>query len=361
VMRSSARGSLLVVVAMLVAMNCYNPVLVECVVACRSGADCPRPLMCQPSGFCGLNFECAPAASDSGAPDTATREDALIDDNSSVDQVGDLSGGLIEMPGPDARLDSGASIDLPSPVSPDQLPRLVLWLDGDSSISTSLGLHWGDRSPAHNDATQVPELSPIVIQNLVGSHSGLHFYGEGQYLHLPSGFADFTLGLSAFVVVRLSPPHTLGDTNSAHFFDLGGEPRSTRDSVAFMRYGVDAAGLLLRVFAPVDPWTSVAPGIVEDYVFHLYEVTLDGGAPGSTEVVSYYRDGAAATTGSAYVPDLIERTSNLIGRSNDWQGGNGPVDLDLRGDLGEIVIYSQKLADSERERVERYLMSKWLL
>ena len=52
--------------------------------------------------------------------------------------------------------------------------------------------------------------------------------GIFDYFNLPSGFSDFTAGLSAFVVVK--PNSTVAWSN---FFNLGGGAPSTNDADCF--------------------------------------------------------------------------------------------------------------------------------
>ncbi len=75
---------------------------------------------------------------------------------------------------------------------------------------------------------------------------------------------------------------------------------------------------------------------------------------------------------SAAIPSLIALTSTQVTSYSTRQGNGGPVTIGYQsktgsealrgfaGDIGEIMVYSRALADSEREHIEQYLMEKWI-
>jgi len=78
-----------------------------------------------------------------------------------------------------------------------------------------------DRSSAHNDATQVvATYQPILMPDWHGGKPAMHFDGSVRFLSMPGGFADFTGGLTFFVV---ADAHVAAQCPSFLSFSNGGE------------------------------------------------------------------------------------------------------------------------------------------
>ena len=93
----------------------------------------------------------------------------------------------------------GARVDAPVPPVAD---GLLLWLRGDVGVTVSDGgvSAWADLSPYHLDARQTDSTRRPTLATMAPSgRSALAFDGE-DFLDLPSGFADFSRGVSLFAV-----------------------------------------------------------------------------------------------------------------------------------------------------------------
>jgi len=249
----------------------------------------------------------------------------------------------------------------PPPIFPDDISNLVVWLDAAQGVREGRDFRWEDRSGAGNHATNVVTLYPTLGADAArGNLPYVHFGGLGEHLSLPSGFADFRRGLSLFLVVRLdvSP----GTDRNAPFIDLSPAAGSVVDSIVFSRSGDGDDGLAFlprkgSVFFPATPINST----VETGVWTLLSLVASGGEPGMVAGYSIYQGGTAvASDAPCYVPKVIERTSNYIGRSNRFIPG-GPADAYFHGDLATLILFDRALPEEERRAVEMYLVGKWKL
>src|SRR5262245_41038531 len=93
-----------------------------------------------------------------------------------------------------------------SAAGPGEVPKkgLLLWLRADTGIDAPEGRvdHWLDQSGHGNDAVAFDDASRPTVQPM-GLHGmpAIDFDGLDDFLVLPSGFDDFSLGLSMFAVV----------------------------------------------------------------------------------------------------------------------------------------------------------------
>ena len=252
-------------------------------------------------------------------------------------------------------LDLSPQRDLAPPpdlvVPPDLAPSIpatgqLLWLSADVGTPGSGQISlWTDRSPSANNATQTTTAAqPLLVTNAINGRSAVRFDGVATCLTLPSGFSDFTQGLSGFVVgnVTLDEPNgrfvelqtTGGCDNQIGF----GMPSSTLDFRFFVVNGQNCN-------AP----TVDALGAVQISVPALYEVVQT-----SSGTVVIYKNGQSLTTAGTSVAANLTRTSNSIG----CDLGNSPIHF-LHGDVAEILIYNRQLSTQERNTVESYLVTKY--
>ncbi|MBK7665086.1 MAG: hypothetical protein IPJ21_16375 [Sterolibacteriaceae bacterium] len=93
-------------------------------------------------------------------------------------------------------------------VPPAQLPTagLSLLLDaGNAALTSSNGSEvtlWRDASGANRNAMSQSGHGPTLISAALGGDAVLRFDGQNDYLDLPAAFADFTGGMTLFVVAR---------------------------------------------------------------------------------------------------------------------------------------------------------------
>lgn len=221
---------------------------------------------------------------------------------------------------------------------------LQLWLRADAGIKLNGGAiaGWMDQSTAGNSAVQEkPAAQPQLVANGINGRPCVRFDGMDDYFVLPDGFADFRLGLTAFVVVRPAPGGAW-----SRFIDLDVGPacdnivfgrKDTADKLGFWVYANSATKG--KVEAP----GAVVPNEVQSFCAHLNPAGK----------VTLYKNGAAVATGETTQPKSTSRKPNGIAKSNSG-------DPYFKGDLFEILLYNRGLTEAERVFIESYLNAKYL-
>jgi hypothetical protein len=240
------------------------------------------------------------------------------------------------------------------PTVPAQLPAagLIMLLDAENAaLEWSNGSEvtlWRDASTGGNDAVTASGTAPILQTGAIGGHPVVKFDGQNDYLNLPTGFENFTAGMSLFVVARplvLQPGFklvALGNGGGADNLVLG---RNGSSGAGFQYFTTNSSGSY-QWFVTQDALTTGEPA--------LYSVIQAGGSAGSSVSASVSRNGIAIGSGSVYVPPVTSRTVNYVGRSY-WNEGR------FEGEIAEIIIYNRALTASEQAEVNAYLMQKYLL
>jgi hypothetical protein len=213
---------------------------------------------------------------------------------------------------------------------------------------------WADHSGSGSNATQAtaaaqPSLTP-------GSDGGLPmvtFDGTSSYLTLPAGYSDFTAGFSTFIVAQLD---TETANHASRFLDLAPAYGSLSDAVLLVRWDATGDALFYQTYLGATPENDlVATGAITSGSTQLYEFIVGGGDAGAATTATLYTNGTSTLSGSVSVPNVLTRSSNLIGESN-----LGPSqDSMLGGRIGEMIIYTTALSDADRASVETYLTSRW--
>lgn len=217
---------------------------------------------------------------------------------------------------------------------------LALWLMADHGIGDAgdgkVAL-WADFSPNLADAKQSSgTLQPRLVP---GDGNGLplvEFDGTNDQLALPAGFADFSAGLSAFVLASQS-----SDQTCPSLLHLSNNPEE--QDIEIGRFH----GAVHYEVEEDDVWGP-------DSTFGLDQLVLVGvtHAPGTAPVLQL--NGVFMAEGSfTALPAAETRANNFIGRS--LYAGCEP----FHGRIGEIILYARALERDERLAVQSYLQSKW--
>ena len=244
----------------------------------------------------------------------------------------------------------------PPPVlaPPAELPvgGLVLLLDaGNAALEEIDGgevTTWRDASGQNHDAVTVSGQAPTLVTGTLGGDAVLRFDGLDDYLNLPSGFTDFTNGLTLFVVARPT-----GVQAGSKLMLLGNG--AGQANVGFGRNG---GGDGLQYFTTDGGGNYGWFGTDAALTTHeaaLYTVAQDGGAANASVTATVSKNGAAVGSGSVYVPPLATRASNYLGRSY-WAG-----DGYFQGDVAEVILYDRVLSTAEQDAVRAYLAEKYEL
>jgi hypothetical protein len=226
---------------------------------------------------------------------------------------------------------------------PSEIPPLglLLWLDANVGVESSDGrvASWRDRSGLKNDATQqVADYRPTLAASWHAGKPAIEFDGSARFLAMPTGFADFTGGLTIFEVAEISV-----DTMCASFLSLSNGGESDDISLHRMMGDEFEYECLDQSFATQPNEQPVLKPSLMTVVHHT-DTRLD-----------LYTNGALSGETMIALPATVHRAKNELGRSSY-------VDCAfLNGHIAEVVLYARDLSDEERVAVEAYLRKKWSL
>ena len=204
-----------------------------------------------------------------------------------------------------------------------EVPTAGLQLLLDDSSYTGSGTTWYDMSGNGMNATLVN--SPTFVSTDGGYFS---LNGTNQYFTVPSGFSDFTSGITVLTFADM------GTTNSwERLIDFG--QGTGDDNIVFAREGVTNT-LTFEFYngATIGLSVDLANG-VSNSEWGFYGFKADGAT---------YRlfNATMSTTGSSTaLPANVTRNLNYIGESN-WVG-----DSFFERYIGVVDIYNRALSDSE--------------
>ena len=234
---------------------------------------------------------------------------------------------------------------------PDDLPveGLLLWLDADTALSeTGAGnpaTLWRDGSGWANDAFANATIAPTAVTGAINGRPALQFDGVDDHLRLPAGFEDFRDGMTVFIVAQ---PTVL--QKSFKLMALGNGAGS--DMVVLGRNGGTAG---LQYFtSDIDGyvnWFGTADALATGQA-GLISVRQSAGVENGIAQASVFTNGEWVGGGDVYVPPVITRSENLIGKSF-WDEGM------FEGRLAEILMYERELTDAEAVIVQGYLDEKY--
>jgi hypothetical protein len=160
------------------------------------------------------------------------------------------------------------------------------------------------------------------------------------------GFEDFSAGMTLFVVARPSALQTgsklmlLGNGAGQANLALG------RDggSAALQYFTTDTSGNYA--------WFATADAL-GTHEAALYSVVQGEGAVNSLVSATVSKNGISVGSNSVYVPPVVARGSNYIGRS--YWGSEGY----FAGDIAEVLLYNRALNAAEQTAVNSYLSQKY--
>ena len=213
----------------------------------------------------------------------------------------------------------GGSVSIPS--------NALLFLDAsDTNSYSGTGTTWTDLSSEGNDAT-------ITGGPTYNSTDKVFEMSGGDYMTVPSGFADFSNGMTFMWVGDLD---TSQNWERVFDFSVGG---ATNHAFNVGRQGT-TANPNVQVYSPagqpVNAWYNVTTDTIDINELGFFAITLDG-----TNAKFYKNGSLEATVSYAYLPSNTTRTLNYIGRS---RAGS---QQDLVGTLGVAGIFARDLTASE--------------
>lgn len=228
---------------------------------------------------------------------------------------------------------------------------LVLSLNADDLALTLADgepvLSWpnaiGPRIAAGSAGNQAPRL----VKSGLNGRALVRFDGADDFLSLPSGFQDFTAGMSLYLVVR---PTIL--KSGFKYFLLGNG--ANKQNLGFGRAGTTAGyQYFTSNSAGSVTWFNTSEGLTAGEPA-LLSVHQESGPANGLSFAEVARDGTPIFGKNVYVPPVAVRSLNYIGKSY-WNDGL------FQGDVAEVLLYNRILTYQERAAVHSYVSQKYSL
>jgi fibronectin type 3 domain-containing protein len=242
----------------------------------------------------------------------------------------------------------------PIPGAPDPNPALpiaglYLALDAETAAlqyaNGAAVATWLDASGNARNAVSSGGTRPTLVTNAINGRPALRFDGVDDHLTLPSGFQDFTGGMTLFIVKR---PSVL--TNAFKMFALGNG--AGQQNIALGRAGQTSGyQFFTNNSGGSYGWFDTSGGLVAGQVA-MVSVAQEAGAANASSYAELAKNGTALFGQLVYVPPVTTRSLNYIGKTY-WNEGM------FQGDIAEIVLYNRKLSASEMAAVQSYLAGKY--
>jgi len=227
----------------------------------------------------------------------------------------------------------GSEVDA-GEVPPIPVLGLRLWLRADRGVVQKDGAvsQWLDQSGGQTDASQAMAGSqPKFSATGFNQHPTIVFDGVDDYLKLPTGFSNFTAGISLFTVSQA----TVGDCASLIELSNGSEDNDIsvgyyKDAWQFEVLDGDATG------GKVDPSAPAMLAALQDSTSARLQL-----------------NGVEVSKADMPLPVQTVRQQNFIGQTLYGSCGY------FTGQVSEIILYDRRLTTVELATVEAYLQDHW--
>jgi hypothetical protein len=183
---------------------------------------------------------------------------------------------------------------------------------------------------------------PLYVSDVINGFPVIQIDSAHIGFSLPSGFNDFTAGITYFAIAKGDP--TAGGL--MYTIDLRLSPSTVNDAIQFTQGSADGPGVASADGMSVANATSAgfvrAPGRND---FHLMTATHNG-----SNIGTLFINGDQVAQTSTLVPTrVINRTWNRLA---------GGV-LGSYAQIAEMLVYNRNLSFAERRVVEAYLMARY--
>ena len=219
---------------------------------------------------------------------------------------------------------------------------LVLYLNAFVSSSyAGTGSDWYDLSGTYTSASIING-STFFTGSTTQSINAVVLNGTNQYIQSPSGFADFTNGLTCICFCNFGNVGTW-----ERIMDFGNG--SSNDNILFARYSTNNS-LRFQIYNGSTNVLDIGSNnIIDNNAYAVYSIRLSG------SIYDFHKNGVLDSSGATTTrPNNITRTSNFIGRSNwpdaYWDNGFGIFALwnrglsnsELSSSHNEILTYASR-------------------
>lgn len=226
------------------------------------------------------------------------------------------------------------------------LSQLTLWLRADAGISATSGSRissWLDQSSSVNNLSQTtPNLQPTYMDNIINGKPIVRFTGPGQVMQSVNPAMIGSTSFTAFTVGKFS---SIPANTYQYLWWTGADSITGGYGCYLNNGGYLRSGWGSNASAPVD--TSLAT------VGNLYRICSRFTSTAGTGPNDMWINGN-------YIGFRTKNGSNFSG--GYFSVGNfGPSPSSgFYGDIGEIMIFSRALADTEIQAIDQYLVGRWI-
>ncbi len=229
----------------------------------------------------------------------------------------------------------------------DGTSSLELWLNAGTGVTTAGGSvsTWADQSgnSAHVQQSTATN-QPLHVTNQLNGQPIVRFDGNNDYLDIPTSVIQ---GRTAFSFFTAFKPN--GSAAWQRLWDFGqdtnvyGYVTTNWNGLNSPRFGISTTGI------GAGEQSLSFPGSLTIGSTELVELIFTG-----SNGYGFQKGGAQGSAGFTLTPNSLGSiTQNRIGRSTF------NVDAYLNADMGEFVVYSTALNDTDRILVENYLSAKY--
>lgn len=238
----------------------------------------------------------------------------------------------------------------PPPPPPAPPTGMLLWLAGADipgadadPIST-----WPDSSGNGLDATAAGAQRPTLASasGINGKPAAVFDDSQTQFFDLPVGFADFTAGLSLYLVH--SPIDTQAFAKSLFCF-------STNAVDSAYTFIIDTSNEGVGMAALQPGFSFVAATGVQVYAPCLMDCRIPAGAAGASVTGEVYLNHVLVASSAFPVPNNTARNLNYVGQDTI------PGIFRYAGELAELILYNRVLTALEQAEMDAYLLDRYAL
>lgn len=234
------------------------------------------------------------------------------------------------------------------PFYPNQLSDLAIWLDGKDVLGNGTPLNFGDPIPVW--ANKAPNAITVTQTNeeykptYDTSETGVVFNNTntgplGNIKGFNTTYGSANNSETIFILLQYT-------ANDSFNYNL-------------LYPSIKDGGRQLSLLSNTSDTTKLKSAILTEE--ESVNILTDGIVVGSPTLVSSWDDASTlihyingASTGSAEPLNPFTGVANTLIGTDNYEGNQG-----LLGTISEIIIYSNALSDSDRQKVESYLYWKW--
>ena len=221
-------------------------------------------------------------------------------------------------------------------------PGPFTWLRSDMGVGISSGSSvnsWLDVTGNGRTAGSSGAAQPTLVNNAINGLPAVSFNGGNSYMQFPSTDANFSTGVSIFVVANCNSVNQAGD----RFIEFS--TGSGTNAIALYANSSTSDAY----FTSVGASGSGVAGNMTTNEYQLLEAMQDGAG-----WVGMYRNGVfgPAAAQLPLPPHPINRNVNYVGQ---YSGGG----FFLQGQTAEIIVFNKALSPGQRAAIEGYLLNKY--